>query len=139
MEAVEILRKNNIKVTEGRKKVLEILISEEKAISADYINYVCASEGLDINLSTIYRNLEVFHEKKLVEKFHSGGDKFSYIFMRHSHKHVMECSLCNKEVEVDCPIKQVEEIIKSKTGFIMLEHQFHMKGICSDCSREKEE
>lgn len=133
----DLLNKYNMKKTFARKVILEFLYTSKEGVSAELIFEHCNSKDYNINLSTVYRTLEVFVEKGLVEKFDIGNRKYTYAFKEESHKHTIECSLCHKEIEMDCPIKLLEEIIKNKTGFIMMEHELNIKGVCSQCSKKE--
>ena len=139
MANIEILKSKKIKVTLARKVILEILNSSDIALSAEYIYDRCVERDKGINLSTVYRTLEVFVDAGLVEKFDLGDRRYSYSIKKEQHKHTIECSLCHKSVELDCPVKMLEEIIKSKTGFTMMEHELHIKGVCEKCKKDKED
>jgi Fur family ferric uptake transcriptional regulator len=137
MNSIEILKKNGMKNTSARIAILDLLMSENKCFSAEELYNECIKERININLSTIYRTLEIFEERDLVDKLNLGDGKHSYSFKSGNHKHILECSLCHKEIEVDCPMKQVEELLKNKTGFTMTEHQLYIKGVCDDCKEHK--
>jgi Fur family transcriptional regulator, ferric uptake regulator len=136
MRSVDILKVNGIKVTIGRKMILEIMNMSENALSAEQIYNECTKEDNSINLSTVYRTLDLLEEKNIVDKFDLGDGKYNYVVKKDSHKHVIQCSLCDKKIEVECPMKQVEELIRSKTGFTMIEHALSMKWICEGCRRK---
>lgn len=132
-----LLREKKIKVTKGRIYILNILAETESSVEADYVMKKCKEKGLSIDLSTVYRTLELLYEKDIVDKFDLGDGKYNYILKKEKHKHILHCSLCEKEVEIDCPMLQVEEVIKNKTGFILVEHDLKIKGICEECGRKK--
>lgn len=136
MELQDFLKKYNIKVTKGRLSILNILLSESDAVSVDYIYEKCLEEGHAIDLSTVYRTMEIFESKNIVDKFSLGDGKYNYKIKKEVHKHTLECSLCHKEVEIDCPMVQIEELIKNKTGFTLMEHKLSIKGICEDCKKK---
>lgn len=136
MESV-FLRDHKIKVTEGRKVILQILKDSDDAMSVDYIYDMCIRRGLPINLSTVYRTLELFFEKDIVNKFDMGNGKYNYTLKNDDHTHVIECEICHKEVEIDCPMIQIKEIIKNKTGFTLLDDDLKFKAICKDCKERK--
>jgi Fur family transcriptional regulator, ferric uptake regulator len=138
MNSIDILKQNKIKVTAPRKVILDIILNLNKSSSAEDIFKQCVNSAENINLSTVYRTLEIFEKKKLIDKFHLGDGKYSYTYKKDTHKHVLECSLCHMEIEVECPMKQIEELIKNKTGFTMMEHQLYIRGICDDCKKEEE-
>ncbi|MGL4772078.1 MAG: Fur family transcriptional regulator [Clostridium sp.] len=137
MKVEEILREKCIKVTKGRVGILEILQKQEGALSSDDIYELCKKENIDINLSTVYRVLEVFEKNNIVDKFTLNDGLFLFKLKGDDHKHLLECDVCHKEVEVECPMKQIEEIVKINTGFTLTDHNLKMKGICEEC-KDKE-
>jgi Fe2+ or Zn2+ uptake regulation protein len=136
MDLQAYLKKCNIKVTKGRINILEILLNSEDAASVDYIYEECKRRGLAIDLSTVYRTMEILESKNIVDKFNLGEGKFNYKIKKEVHKHTLECSLCHKEVEIDCPMVQIEQIIKNRTGFTLMEHELKIKGVCEDCKKQ---
>lgn len=138
MTNTELLKNNKIKVTFARKVILQILNEADTAVSADYIYEKCCEGNYSINLSTVYRTLEVFEEKAIVEKFDLGDRKYNYSIIKEHHNHTIECNMCHKAIELECPFKMLEEIIKSKTGFTMMEHEIHIKGVCKSCQKNSE-
>lgn len=131
MELEVILKNKSIKLTKTRICILSIISSCEKAISADFIFAECKNKGIDIDLSTVYRNLDIFNEKDILEKFDLGNGKYNYKIKEDCHKDILECIQCHKIIEIDCPMSQVEEVIKNKTGYTLVEHEF--KAICKEC------
>jgi Fur family ferric uptake transcriptional regulator len=139
MDFNSFFTENHIKKTLGRVKILEILVEQKEAIDAEKIFEICSEKNLKIDLSTIYRTLELYFNRGIVEKYDFGDGKYSYMLKKAKHKHVLECSLCHKEIEIDCPMQQLEESIRSKTGFILFEHEIDpkIKGICEECSKKR--
>lgn len=133
MNFEEILKNNNLKVTRGRKAILEVLTEADKSLGVESILKECKGKGVSINLSTVYRALEMFEDKGIVDKFTVNDGISSYKLKGKEHKHMLQCSICHKQVEVPCPMKQVEEIVESETGFVLTEHNLIMKGVCEQC------
>ncbi|OPJ58997.1 Fur family transcriptional regulator [Clostridium oryzae] len=133
----ELLKSKNMKVTFARRIILEILSNAKEALNVEYIYQKCNGYGHNINLSTVYRNLEAFVKDDIVKKFDLGDGKYSYAIIKDKHKHTIECSICHKEMEIDCPFQMFGEMIKNKTGFTMTEHEFRVKGICKQCKDKK--
>lgn len=138
MDCKVCLKENKIKVTKGRIAVLDILSNSEQAMSADDMYKQLKSMGNNIDLSTVYRNLELFVEKSIIDKFDTGDGKYNYKIEEHKHKHVIECSCCHKEIEIECPMIPVEEFIKNKTDFVLLEHELKIKALCKKCLKKRE-
>ncbi|MDP4143764.1 MAG: transcriptional repressor [Bacillota bacterium] len=138
MDAEFCLREKNIKVTNSRIWILNIIDGFNGVFSADNIFDRCKEKSINIDLSTIYRNLDLFEEKGIVDKFDLGHGKYNYKIKIDAHQHLLECSICHKEVIIDCPMTQVEELIKNKTGFILTDHELKVKAICGECvNKEK--
>lgn len=133
MNTIEILKKHAIKVTKPRVAIYELLEKEHTGIGADYIYSTLLKENLSINLSTVYRTLELFEEKNLIQKYDLGEKKYNFSLIRHGHHHIVECDSCHKVINLDCPMKQIEDLITKETGFHLTEHHLELKGICKDC------
>lgn len=139
MDIRNFLKDNKIKVTKARIVILEILKQNVNAISVEYIYEECKKNKTPIDLSTIYRSLELLYSKNLINKFDLGHGKYNYIIKNDDHKHVIKCKQCSKEIEIDCPMKQIEQIIKNNTGFTITDNEIELKltGICEECSNHK--
>jgi Fe2+ or Zn2+ uptake regulation protein len=133
MEYNDFLKKYELKITKGRIAILKVLSKVQKSIEVDAIYEECKNSGVLINLSTVYRALELFEDKDIVVKFVSKDGISSYKFKGEEHKHLLKCSVCKKEIEVPCPMRQIEEIVENDTGFTLVEHNLVMKGVCKDC------
>jgi Fur family transcriptional regulator, ferric uptake regulator len=137
MSGSSLLKSYNIKNTKGRIAILEILEKSTGSLDAEEIYRICSEKNIIVDLSTVYRTLDLFDSKGIVEKFDLGNSKYSYVLKREAHKHLLQCKLCRKEIEIDCPMKQIEELIKSRTGFSSIEHELKIEGICEDCKSRK--
>lgn len=137
MKATEVFDRHSIKVTKARIKIYNIIKDKKQGLKADDIYDICRENNFDINLSTVYRTLDIFEINKIVDKYDSGDGCYRYFINEDSHKHILECSICHKEIELDCPMRKFEEMVKDETGFVVLQHKLTMKGICKECM-EKE-
>lgn len=137
MDVEKILRENKMRVTKNRISILKILDESDTGVTAEYIFKKARGEKEKIDLSTIYRTLEALDEKDVLNKFDIGEGKYNYILKNKCHKHTIYCHLCHKKIQIDCPLFQVEEIIKNKTGFTFVEKEIKLKCICEEC-RENE-
>ncbi len=130
-----ILKDKGIKVTKARIRILTILQNSKESISADKIFDICRRDDTNINLSTVYRTLDVFLENNIIDKFVLEDSVSIYKIHKANHKHLLECDICHKEVELNCPMIQIEEIINRQTGFTLTEHNLQMKGVCDECKK----
>lgn len=135
MENYEILKKFDIKITKPRQMIYEVLLKSHEGRSAEEIKDEVEVQGVFINLSTVYRTLELFENLGLIEKYDSNESKYKYLIKKNDHHHTIICDLCKKHVEIDCPMVKIEDLIRSETGFQVLEHHLELKGICKDCKK----
>lgn len=136
MEPIEIFKLKEIKITKGRIEILNILENSENSLSAEKIYQICRDNNMNINLSTIYRTLELFEDKDLIEKITQYDGVFSYKLKGETHRHHLECDICHKEVEIPCPMLQIQEMVQNTTGFTLTDHDLVMKGVCEDCKKK---
>ncbi|OOM16316.1 Fur family transcriptional regulator [Clostridium saccharobutylicum] len=136
MEPKEFLKQKGIKITKGRIEILNILKNSQNSLSAEKIYQINRDNNININLSTVYRTLELFEEKQITEKITLSDGVFSYKLRGKTHRHYLECDICHKEVEIPCPMSQIEEMVQNTTGFTLTNHDLIMKGICKDCKKK---
>lgn len=137
MESNDFLKSKDIKVTKGRIEILYILKNAENSLSAEKIHQISREKKININLSTVYRTLELFEEKQITEKIALTDGVFAYKLKRKTHRHHLRCDVCHKEIDIPCPMSQIEEMVQSETGFTLTEHDLIMKGVCKECKNNK--
>ena len=135
MNVISYLKENNIKVTEARKNILEIIVGSKEAINANSIYAKLKENDIKIDLSTVYRTLDLLESKRILNKFDLGNNMYNYTISNNAHKHIIQCDLCHKKIVIDCPIPQIEEQIKARTGITLTESHVHLKGICKECKK----
>src|SRR5665647_1056530 len=133
MDIILYLKENNIRITNARKSILEIIFSSSEAINANLIYVLLKKDDIKIDLSTVYRTLDLLESKKILNKFDLGNNMYNYTINNNAHKHIIECDLCHKRMVIDCPIPQIEEQIKAKTGITLTESHVYLKGVCKEC------
>lgn len=133
MTIENLLKEKNLKVTKNRKILLEVLEKQENPISAEELFDKLRIVN-EMDLSTIYRNLNILEEKAVLLKT-TNLDGINYYQINNSdHKHFITCNNCHKKFVIeDCPVHELEEKIEKETGFIINGHNFEFTGICPDC------
>ena len=71
----EILKKNNLSITEGRKKILELFLSSEGALAHADIE---KSTGENFDRVTVYRTLQTFVEKGIIHNVPTTDNSILY-------------------------------------------------------------
>lgn len=135
MSIENILKNKNLKVTKQRKLILETIENQANPTSAEEIYKLL--KNCDMDISTIYRNLNILEEKNVLLKT-TNIDGINYYQLNTSdHKHFITCNICHKKYTIEnCPIHDLEEKIEKETGFIIKAHNFEFSGICPECQKK---
>lgn len=137
--AKNILKASNIKVTRQRLEVLDELLQSDVCLSAEEIYNRLIVKNVDINLATIYRIMDNFFEKGIVEKNTINRKHFFELKKSNIHQHYFVCIKCNKKVNiVDCKINLIEKEL-NKRNFKVLSHNLEVYGICNSCGGKNNE
>ncbi|MDD4000656.1 MAG: Fur family transcriptional regulator [Bacilli bacterium] len=117
------------KKTKQREIVMNYLKNNPSPQTADMIAINLNSE--EINLATIYRNLNFFTKIGLVTK--SFLNQITYFALKQEkHNHYLICLACNKMEKFDCHLHGIEEGLK-KYSFDIVYHDITFYGYCKDC------
>ena len=134
-ELLEILKKNQLSVTAGRKKILELFLSSPGALAhADIEKNTDAA----FDRVTVYRTLQTFVDKGIIHNIPTTDNSILYALCKdnceaghHHDNHVhFICSQCNKTICLDDVT--VPEV-KLPRGFTPTNTQMVVHGICGDC------
>ena len=129
------LKKAGLKITNPRRKILEIMeTSKEHHLSAEDIYKILLEAGEDIGLATIYRVLTQFEEAGLVVKHNfEGGQSVFELDLGTHHDHLV-CMKCGRVEEfIDQLIEARQQEIAEKAGYTMTDHSLNIYGICATC------
>jgi Fur family ferric uptake transcriptional regulator len=130
-----ILKKNGLSVTEGRKKILELFLDAEGALAhADIEKHTDAA----FDRVTVYRTLQTFVEKGIIHQIPTTDNAILYALCKdrceeghHHDEHVhFICDNCNKTICLD---DVTVPDVKLPKGFQPLQSAMVVKGICDDC------
>lgn len=123
-----------MKNTKQRALIINILQKAKKPLSAnDILNRALPTQP-NIALTTIYRNLEMLYEADLITRHRIDEKEYCYELKKEEHTHYLICKNCKKKVDLpECPLKELEQNISSKTGFKITSHNLELEGYCDKC------
>jgi Fur family ferric uptake transcriptional regulator len=118
------LRKAGLKVTQPRKRILELLDeARNKHVTADDIYRVLIQAGEDIGLATVYRVLNQFEAAGLVVKHNFEGGQAYYELDSGDHHDHMVCVETGKVIEFsNTEIERLQSDIALKHGYDIVDH-----------------
>jgi Fe2+ or Zn2+ uptake regulation protein len=113
-----------IKLTQKRLRILEVLKACHGALSVADIH----KRLPDIDLVTIYRNLDLFTKEKLIRQVHLGSDEAQYEYQTEPHHHAV-CTDCHKVIHFTAPTEKLKKLLQLE-GFDVDEIEVTVRGIC---------
>lgn len=132
-EALRVFENSNLKITERRLLMLEILYKENRYLSAKEVKELIKETYPGISPDTIYRNLHSFSELNILEETEITGEKyFRANCNTDEHHHHFICSECGFSIELEaCPVSFFKEQIGEAK---ILSHRFELFGLCEQCT-----
>ena len=135
----KLLKKNSLKVTPKRMAIIEYFLKYDKYFTPFDVWKYMKTKFKKIGIPTVYRNLAYFEKIGILTKVEGEENRFYYGICKKNenvHHHHIICISCHKIADFDiCNFNEVKNEIEKKTGFIVKEHQFFLKGICKNCTR----
>ncbi|MFG2642309.1 Fur family transcriptional regulator [Streptomyces sp. NPDC048370] len=130
------LRQRGYRLTPQRQLVLEAVDTLEHATPDDILGEVRKTAS-GVNISTVYRTLELLEELGLVSHAHLGhGAPTYHLADRHHHLHLV-CRDCTNVIEADVEVAAgFTSKLKETFGFETDMKHFAIFGRCRDCSNK---
>ncbi len=128
-------RSYGLRLTRGLREIIRVLSSCNKPISIAHLEGMPAL-GNHYDTSTLYRMLLRLQDKGIVRRigFH---ERAAFYILRAPgmHMHFLLCRNCGavSEVNIDCPIRELDSIIEKRTNYIHLVHDLTFYGLCPKC------
>lgn len=134
IELLEALRERGFRLTPQRMMVLEAIESSDDHISAEEIHAKARAQYPYINISTVYRTLDLLKEQGLVAETDLGGGSLVYHPEGKAQHHHLVCRKCGKVTDIDVSVfRQLRDDLRDKYGFDAdLEH-IGIFGTCVRC------
>ncbi|MBU3724224.1 MAG: transcriptional repressor [Burkholderiaceae bacterium] len=85
----------------------------------------------NLNLATVYRNLNLLVDEKLVTQVHLPGQPTRFEVAGHHHHH-FHCRTCNRVFDIYACSSAISKL--APRDFLVEEHEVILYGRCPDCS-----
>lgn len=134
-EYEERLKESGLKRTKQRTAILDIFSESDQPLPAEQIYLLLKENNISVNISTVYRTLEIMAEKGLITKISIVGDSRSlYEYNRMLHRHYLVCLGCKKIVAIHhCPLEAYEKSLAAETQYTIAGHRLDIYGYCPQC------
>ncbi len=119
--------------TRSQEKILSLLKSIEKGISAQDIYVELRNRNQTMGLATVYRSLEALKLEGMVQVRNLANGEALYNLVQQD-KHHLTCLQCGLSIPIhQCPVHPLEDQLESKHQFKVFYHTLEFFGLCSQC------
>ncbi len=133
-ELVSQLGKQGYRMTPQRLMILEQVEQAEGHVSAEEIFQRIRERYPNLNISTVYRTLELLKGLRLVTETDMGDGRVRFHAIGKGHHHHLVCSVCGKVIDLDeAELEPLSALLKQRHGFRAELHHLAIFGRCTDC------
>lgn len=98
---VQALRERGFRLTHQRRLIIEYVKTRSVHVTAEEIYAEVSRECPEMNIATVYRNLQWLHSVGLLHTFDLGTNRREYEYARASPHHHLVCKECGTEQQID--------------------------------------
>ena len=135
-EAGDVLRELGYRLTPQRMLILAAVQASDSHISAEEIYSQVRAQYPHVNISTVYRTLDLLKGLSLVTETDLGEGRVRYHYADKGHHHHLICERCGAIIDVDenlfLPLKRT--LLKDYQFNADIRH-FAIFGRCTKCPR----
>jgi len=133
----QTMKERGLKLTPARRNMLEIFSSSDyKLLNAKQIFELIRKNRNKTNFSTVYRNLDILTENRIIEKLSYNEETKYKLREQGADHHLMICTQCHKTQPLPfCPFGELETFLKNDTDFLPTNHHVEIYGYCNNCRR----
>jgi Fur family transcriptional regulator, ferric uptake regulator len=132
------LRQRGLRMTPQRQLILDAVATMPGHFSADQVYQQVVRAFPDVNISTVYRTLEVLEELGVVRHIHFHDGVAQYERAEAAQHHHMVCSRCGADTELDLDVLQpLAAELKRRYGFEADLAHSAIVGVCRGCSSQR--
>ncbi|MFV0381257.1 MAG: Fur family transcriptional regulator [Breznakia sp.] len=124
-----------MRLTKHRKQILQLFQEEDDNLwSAETIYQKLRKQKID--LSTIYRTLEIFTREGLLHKRILEHTAY-YCLQKKQHHHDMICVSCYRRFKIKCYFDDFIQDVRLQDDFQATHHDITIYGHCALCNAKK--
>jgi Fur family transcriptional regulator, ferric uptake regulator len=128
------LAQKGYRITPQRLMILEAIEGASGHVSADEIYRDIRKRYPSLNISTVYRTLELLKEMGMVTETDMGDGRVRFHSLGHEHHHHLVCSKCGKVVDLDeSMLSPLTTMLADKYGFRADLKHLAIFGNCKGC------
>lgn len=130
------LSEQGYRMTPQRMLILEVIENSREHISAEEIYAAVVKKYPHVNISTVYRTLELLKKLSLVTETDLGGGRVKYHPADKGHHHHLVCQECGATVDLEeSELFPLKETLLKKYKFIADLKHMAILGRCIKCQK----
>jgi Fur family transcriptional regulator, ferric uptake regulator len=132
----ETLHRQGMRMTPQRQLVLDALLELAHATPEQVCQHVQRSTPT-VNITTIYRTLELLEDLGIVRHTHLGHGAPNYSVHEHQHVHLV-CHRCGDVTEAPTDVmSDLAGTLRATHGFALDASHLALSGLCRTCSTQE--
>jgi len=137
LDYVRIMHENGYRVTPQRVAILDAICAGEGHSTLGAIYARARKQDAQIDMSTVYRALELFQALGLVVSVDYSGHEKGYEITKAEPHHHLICKRCGQEFDVERQtVNDFYELLWREYGYLVTMDHLVLSGICPDCQRQ---
>ncbi len=131
---VTALDRAGYRLTEPRRAVAELITRRDGHFTAADLIDEARDRRLGIGRATIFRALELFTERNVLERRDLPTGEHAYVPCEPAHHHHVVCSRCGRTTEAeDHGLQAIVDEVARHTGYRIDDHRLELYGLCPTC------
>jgi Fur family ferric uptake transcriptional regulator len=131
--ALALFRRRGGRITPSRRLLLQVLFDNPRDRTAEELAEEIHRVAPDVNMSTIYRNLDELEEAGVVVHAHLGHGPAVFNLAALAHGHLV-CEQCAAVIETPSALfESLAQTAQTQYGFDIHPHHFAILGRCHNC------
>ena len=135
-DVISKLSEQGYRVTPQRMMILSAIENSNDHISAEEIYAQVIAKYPQVNISTVYRTLELLKRLGLVTETDLGGGRVRYHPADKGHHHHLVCQECGAIIDLDeSLLYSLKDTLLKRCNFIADLRHLAIFGRCANCSK----
>jgi Fur family ferric uptake transcriptional regulator len=134
---IDSLSQQGYRMTPQRLMILQAIEDSHEHVSAEEIYAQVAARFPNVNISTVYRNLELLKKLGMVYEIDLGEGRIRYHAEGKGHHHHLVCQKCGAVMDVEeAALSSLREVLLRDYGFLAELKHVGIFGLCEGCRRK---
>ena len=133
---IERLREQGYRLTPQRAMILSSIEESDRHISAEEIYAQVAARYPQVNISTVYRTLELLKQLGLIYETDLGEGRVRYHPEDKGHHHHLVCQNCGAIIDIDeSALAGLKDVLLDQYDFNAQLRHVAIFGLCGNCRK----